>query len=165
MYIFQILHNISTKHKMTQNSFPLPVVLIKRNNHGERKRDIFNHINSDKKFTDVTLASEDGNTIAAHKVILAYSSLYLYSILQAEQASFDSPVILPVKYKHLQSLVEYIYLGETKVEVDGVKEFLEVAKKLQISGLWSLNNDSPDNSLETSSQIVKHPVPKETMRE
>ena len=94
-------------------------------------------------------------------MILAYSSLYLYSILQAEKESFDSPVILPVKYVHLQSLVEYIYLGETRVEVSGVKEFLEVAKKLQISGLWPLNNDSPDKSLQTSPQIVKPPVTKE----
>ena len=121
-----MLFHISSKHKMFGNSSQ--TVLLKIDNHGERTRDIFKHLKSDKMFTDVTLASEDGNTITAHKVILAYSSPYLYSILQTN--SLDSPVTLPVKYVHLQSLVEYIYLGETRVEVLMVKEFLEVAKKL-----------------------------------
>ena len=76
---------------MIENNFPVPVVLIKRNNHGERKRDILNHINSDKKFTDVTVASDDGNTIAAHKVILAYSSRYLYLTIQAENQIIRQP--------------------------------------------------------------------------
>ena len=136
-------------------------VLLKRDNHGQRTREIFKHIKSDRMFTDVTLASEDGNTITAHKVILAYSSPYLYSILQTEKKILDSPVTLPVKYVHLQSLVEYIYLGETRVEVLMVKEFLGVAKKLQISGLWSHMNDSPNKILETSPQIVKPPVTQE----
>ena len=92
-------------------------ILLKRKNHEERTREMFKHLKSDKMFTDVTRASEDNKSISVHKAVLGNSSPYLYSILHADASSLQSVVILPMKYFHLQSLVEYIYLGETRVEV------------------------------------------------
>jgi hypothetical protein len=123
-----------------------PSILLKRDHHAERTRDVFKQLKSDKMFTDVTLASEDNETISAHKAILGYSSPYLYSIINANESSSENTVSLPVKYSHLQCLVEYVYLGETRVEVSQVKEFLGIANRLQIRGLWFDDKDNKNTA-------------------
>ena len=114
----------------------IPAILLKRDKHDETTRSIFEQLKSDQSFTDVTLATEDNKTITAHRAILGYSSPYFFSILQANSNSKQKTISVPVKYSHLQALVEYMYLGETRVEVMGVKEFLGVANRLQVHGLW-----------------------------
>ena len=112
-----------------------PAILLKRKNHEEKTREMFKHLKNDTMFSDVTLSSEDNKSISVHKTILSYSSPYLYSILHTNASS--TQIILPIKYFHLQSLVEYIYFGEARVEVLQVREFLDIANILQIRGLCS----------------------------
>ena len=146
---------------MTANEFP--AILLKRDHHAERTRDVFKQLKNDKMFTDVTLASDDNKTISAHKAILGYSSPYLYSILNAKERSSENTVSLPVKYLHLQSLVEYIYLGETRVEVSQVKEFLDIANRLQIRGLW-FNDKDNKNTAAISEDLKKECMMDETLK-
>ena len=112
----------------------LPEILLKCDDHRDKTMNIFKQLSSDDLFTDVTLASEDHKTIAAHKAVLGYSSPHLFSLLQANLS--EKTISLPVKHSYLQSMVEYMYLGETRVEVVDVKEFLHVANRFQIRGLW-----------------------------
>ena len=116
-----------------------PSVLLKREGHEEKTKEIFKLLKSDEMFNDVTLESDDGKHIKAHKVILGYSSPYLKSVMLANQKSED-PIVMSVDFVHLNSLIEYIYLGQTKVEVTKVNEFLRIGNNLQIRGLWTAGN-------------------------
>ena len=49
---------------------------LKLNNPQEKVKEAFGKIKSDKYFTDVTLACEDGQQVEAHKVILAGQVLF-----------------------------------------------------------------------------------------
>ena len=107
---------------------------------------------ADKDFTDVTLACEDNQQIKAHKVILgSYSSTLRKIILSIDQ---PCPVIYMkgVKYEELRPIIDFLYLGETKVSKENLAGLLEIAQDLNIKGL-SLNSEeenAQDESLDES---------------
>ena len=81
----------------------------------EKTKDIFRDLAADDIFTDVTLVSKDDRTKDCHKAILGYTSPYFLSIFQAEPAK--TTFSLPVKYSIIESLVDYVYYGEARVNV------------------------------------------------
>ena len=94
---------------------------------------------ADEDFTDVTLVCENNQQIKAHKVILgSFSSTMRNIILSIDQSC---PVIYMkgVKYEELRHLIDFLYLGETKVSKDNLPGFMEIAQDLNIKGL-SLNS-------------------------
>ena len=118
-------------------------IQLKCEDHGSKTRYVFKHLANDDKFTDVTLVSEDGTSFPVHRAIVGFSSPYLYSIF--EERNSEKIVEFPVKASFLRSMLEYIYLGETRVEVTVMKEFLDVANRFQIQGIW-LDEDTKDET-------------------
>ena len=55
---------------------------LKWNDFQENVNTAFGNLREDKEFADVTLASEDGHQIEAHKVILAASSPFFQNLLK-----------------------------------------------------------------------------------
>ena len=55
------------------------------NDFKENVNSAFGRLRSDKEFTDVTLACEDGQQVEAHKVVLIAPSLFLSQHLEEEQ--------------------------------------------------------------------------------
>ena len=97
--------------------------------------DTFKQLWKDRDFTNVTLAAGDGISISAHKVVLLASSPLLKKILQ------NNPHQSPLIYLHnilshdLELLLQFIYLGQCRVNQDNLVGFLEAGKQLQIKGL------------------------------
>jgi len=90
---------------------------------------------TDEDFTDVTLACQGDNYIKAHKVILSsYSSIFKNLFLDIKQ---QNPVIYlkGVQYEELKSIINFVYLGETKVKQDNFAGFMEIAREFEIKGL------------------------------
>ena len=52
------------------------------NDFEENVKTAFENLREDKRFTDVTLACEDGQQLEAHKVILAASSPFFQKLLE-----------------------------------------------------------------------------------
>ena len=80
----------------------------------------FKDLRDEKSFTDVTLAC-DGQTLKAHKMVLAASSDYLKKNLEkiedSENDDENDETIIFVKiqgvsFKHLAAIVEFMYTGE-----------------------------------------------------
>ena len=85
-------------------------------------------------FKDVTLVSEDRNEIKAHKNILSASSPVLKRLIT--DSNGNQPVVLEgVKYNELLCILQYIYLGETRLLKVNMNPFLTAAKKLQVKDL------------------------------
>lgn len=88
-------------------------------------------------FSDVTLVCEDQTMLRAHRNILSAGSKVLKDIFLFEDKNLiggRQSVIhfRGVNHAVMQAILEYIYLGETAVPVDGTNAFLIAAKALGV---------------------------------
>ena len=105
-----------------------------RENFEKHTHTTFNSLLDQPDFADVTLVSEDEKQIDAHKVILAAGSDFFKRLFLRNP--HPKPLLfLKVSHKHLQEVINFLYLGECNVGQHEVENFLETAKSLQISGL------------------------------
>ena len=86
-------------------------------------------------FCDITLVSEDGQNINAHKIILANSSSVLRSIMLESKYPVPLIYLKGVKFDELVSVLDFIYKGETTITQDLLQQFLQFAKELNLKGL------------------------------
>ena len=113
---------------------------------------------SQLEFTDVTLVSDDDKQIRSHKFILSSCSPILRKILLNNP--HDNPLLylIDVNHKELQSIINFMYMGEVEVAQDDLENFFKVGEKLQIKGL-ALNETTlvtdKINQLRTQSEPVE----------
>ena len=91
-------------------------------------------------FSDVTLACSDGETIEAHKMVLAASSPVFQNILR--QNKHPHPVIFfrSVKSGDLLPILDFLYKGEARVLSENLESFLAIADDLKMKGLAGKRN-------------------------
>ena len=93
-------------------------------------------LRKDTDFTDVTLVTEDGHCVDGHKVLLASSSQFFQKLLQTKQHLHPLVFMRGVKHSSdLDSILDFVYLGEAFVEEVKLNNFLELADQLGIKGL------------------------------
>ena len=107
---------------------------------------------SDRNFTDVTLACDDNKQISAHKVVLSACSPFFRRILVSNPHQHPLIYLKGIKYDDLQSVMKFVYLGESEVGQGDLETFLSTAKDLEIKGL-------SDNEIERS------PAPQHKIKE
>ena len=101
----------------------------------ENLGDMMKNLIKSSDFADVTLVCEDKKQIKAHRNILSACSPVFKDILQIDK-SFPSIIYLRgVMSMNLQSILEYIYLGEATIYQAQIDEFLSVADSLEIKDL------------------------------
>ena len=71
----------------------------------------FSNLREDTTFTDVTLVSEDGQQMKAHKIILTASSPFFMEILKTNKHPNHLIYLKGFKAKALRSLIDFIYHG------------------------------------------------------
>merc|ERR1719245_295488 len=105
-------------------------------------------------FTDVTLVSDDQKPFQAHRYVLSNFSPVLENILLSNPHSHPLIYLRGVHHQVLSSILQFIYLGKTKVNHSNMKRFAEVAKELQMKKLAgnigmgnpSIGRDNRDNN-------------------
>ena len=87
------------------------------------------------EFTDVTLVCNDDQEILAHKVVLTASSPVFKRMLRSK--NHPNPIIYlkDVNFQEMDSILQFIYLGQTTFNQNRISEFLNVAKSLEIKEL------------------------------
>ena len=95
----------------------------------------FGHLRDTTDFVDVTLASEDGQQIEAHKVILAASSPFFEKIFKENKHSHPLIYLKGMKTDDLTAIVDFLYFGEANVYQENFESFLAIAEELQLKGL------------------------------
>ena len=85
-------------------------------------------------FSDVTLVSEDKKLIKAHKNILSACSPFFKEILKTEINSKPIIYLKGIHHFEVESIMQFIYLGEATFYEERMDEFLAVAKSLEIEG-------------------------------
>ena len=107
-------------------------------------------------FTDVTLVSDDKQSIKAHRNILSACSPVFENILLMEIQNHHPVIYLRgIQFSEIESILQFIYLGEAKFLEHRVNEFLSVAKNLEIKEFSNETASDSDvsNSNNTSENV------------
>ena len=83
-------------------------------------------------FKDVTLISDDKKALKAHRNILSACSPLFKNIFQMDTNNHPVIYLRGIKHSEIESILQFIYLGETKLSEDCLNELLLVAKSLEI---------------------------------
>jgi len=86
-------------------------------------------------FSDLTLVSDDKIEFHAHKSVLSASSPVLKNILLDNPHSHPLIYLRGVKQQELESILQFIYLGEASLYHSNINSFILTAKDLQIKQL------------------------------
>ena len=83
------------------------------------KKDMFD----EKDFTDVTLATNDNKEVEVHRVVLSSQSKFFKRILNTNSKREILIYLTNICFDELQTLLEYMYLGQTEIKEQQMKNF------------------------------------------
>ena len=98
-------------------------------------RDYFRKLREDQNLFDVTLATNDGQHIQAHKMILSEGS-YIFSDIFMKNSQSNMLVYLKgTSSANLQHIIDFIYNGEVFITQSELNKFIETGKDLRVKGI------------------------------
>ena len=124
----------------------------------ETRKDQFYKFLKEDKFVDVTLISEEGMEVKAHRMVLSSATAFFDNIFQiCNNKSTENLVIFlyGIKFLQLKSIIEFVYLGETTVEEKNLNTFLLTAKLLKIEGLRKIDPVTSATVTTPSESVIK----------
>ena len=144
--------------------------------YSDHLRSMMNELMMNEDLADVTLVTEDKKQIKAHINILSACSPVFKDILKKEKNSNQIIYLRGIQFPEMESIMQFIYLGEATYFEERMVEFLAVAKSLEIKELCNAGpkmkeepDDEPVQSEDVEEaivlpyEIIKH-APKERRR-
>jgi len=110
----------------------------------------FRELREEKELFDVSLVCDDSQ-ISAHKVILSACSPFFRRVLGQNPHPHPLIFIKGVKFKDLQNVIHFMYMGEVSLAQDELKYFLQVAQELKIKGI-----ETKDPSVANQDSVTKN---------
>jgi len=98
-------------------------------------REYFKKQREDESSFDVTLASEDGHEIKAHKFVLSAGSDFFSGLFLRNNHPNMYIFLKGVSRSQLEHVANFLYYGEASVTKNEMKVFFGAAKLLQVKGL------------------------------
>ena len=95
-------------------------------------KEMLHDMMSSNELTDVTLVSEDKKHFKAHKVVLSACSPVFKTIISDSMMSNPIIYLMGIQSLEIESILQFIYLGEATFYHGRMNEFLDVAKSLQV---------------------------------
>ena len=126
--------------------------------YSDHLRDMMKELLMNDDFADVTLVTEDKKHMKAHKNILSACSFVFKDMFQQEDMKLNSFIYLRgVQFSELESIMQFIYLGEATFYEERMNEFLSVARSLEIKDISNAETDKngdneplPNNSVNST---------------
>ena len=88
------------------------------------------------EFSDVTFVTDDKQQIKAHRNILSAASPVFKSIFQMDSNNANQVIFLMgIQHSEMESIMQFIYLGEARFNEERMSEFLTLSKNLEIKEL------------------------------
>ena len=110
-------------------------LVLQWNDFKDNVKTAFGNLRDDKNFTDVTLASGDGQQVEAHKVILAASSPFFQKLLESNRHPHPLICMRGMKFNDLLAIVDFLYFGQTSVFQENLNFFFSITQELELKGL------------------------------
>ena len=131
-------------------------------------------------FADVTLVTDDKQQIRAHRNILSVCSPVFKNIFQLHSSNNANPVVYlrGIQHSEMESIMQFLYLGEARFHEDRMSEFFQVAKDLEIKSIstgidmnvptaWKVESnehemnivadEDPEQSFKKDANVKNHP--------
>lgn len=134
--------------------------------HSTTVMEIQRSLRNDSQTCEVVLASRDGTRVRAHLFVLSTCSDLMRNILVDVPPGQEATIILPdIRGELLESMMSFIYMGETSLSSASLSEFLEAINLLGIKSAISFEcnptvsspSADPDNgtlAVETAKSIT-----------
>ena len=120
--------------------------------YSDHLREALNEMMISSEFADVTLVTDDKQQIRAHRNILSACSPVFKSILQIDSKNANPVIYLRgIQHSEMESIMQFIYLGEARFYEERMNEFIKVSKDLEIKDLSTgieMNDQAEDRSNE-----------------
>jgi len=118
--------------------------------YSDHLREALNEMMISSEFADVTLVTDDKQQIRAHRNILSAASPVFKSILQIDSKNANPVIYLRgIQHSEMESIMQFIYLGEARFYEERMSEFLAVSKNLEIkelsTGIVEMNDQVESN--------------------
>merc|ERR1712098_200386 len=106
--------------------------------------------------SDVTLVCDDKTKLKAHKFVLSACSPVFQSIIADLPQKQDSTIYLRGVFSHeMQSILQFMYLGQATFYHDRMNEFLTVAKTLEVKEISKdIGCDTTDENNEINQESI-----------
>merc|ERR1719391_1813920 len=111
---------------------------LRWNEFEENIRHSFKVLRNKESLFDVTLATDDGHQIPAHRVILSAGSDFFSKCNQSSMLIY----LKGIGRKELENITDFLYNGETFVTQEELSSFLEISQELKVKGLQSSEEET-----------------------
>ena len=101
----------------------------------------YHKLRNEKEYSDVTLVCDVGEKIEAHKVILAASSSVFAKIFRENKHPHPLVFLRGLSYETMLLILDFVYYGEVKIEVDQLNSFLVAAEDVKLRGISSIKSE------------------------
>ena len=98
-------------------------------------RESFRKLREDQSFFDVTLVTDDGQHIQAHKIILSTGSNFFNDIFLKSKQSNILIYLKGISSDKLEPVIDFIYNGEVFVTQEQLEQFIDIGTELEFKGL------------------------------
>ena len=115
-------------------------------------RESFRKLREEKKLFDVTLVTDDGQHMQAHKIILSAVSNFFSDIFMKSNHDNMLVYLKGISSNKLESVIDFIYTGEAFIIEEQLNIFIETGKELQVKGLEGELTRVIENKNETYAQ-------------
>ena len=113
-------------------------VCVKEDDCDTSIREYFRKLREDQRLFDVTLATDDGKQIQAHRAILCAGSNFFSDILLRSNYTNVIVYLKGIISAQLECVLAFLYNGEAFIPQMELEQFLETGKELEVKGLLRL---------------------------
>ena len=115
-------------------------------NYSDHLKSMMKELMMNEDYSDVTLVTEDKKQIKANISVLSACSPVFKDILKKEKNTNQIMYLRGIQYSEMESIMQFIYLGEATFYEKRMDEFIAVAKSLEIKELCNAETETkPDD--------------------
>ena len=101
-------------------------------NFSEHQLLFLKYLYQEGQYSDVTLVSDDQYQFKAHKIVLSASSPVFKKIIDTNPSQHPLIYLRGIQSYEMESILQFMYLGEGKFYYERMAEFIKVAKDLEV---------------------------------
>ena len=111
----------------------------------------FKDLYQEGRYTDVTLVSDDQTQFKAHKIVLSACSPVFKKIIDSNPSQHPLIYLRGIQSYEMESILQFMYLGEGKFYHERMREFIKVAQELEVKEI----NDGVELPSEEAEETVE----------
>ena len=118
---------------------------------------MFKDLYQERSHSDVTLVSDDQTQFKAHKIVLSACSPVFKKIIESNPSQHPLVYLRGIQSHEMESILQFMYLGEGKFYHERMREFIKVAQDLEVKEI----SDGVELPSEEAEETIEENIPEE----